>query len=500
MKKRALHFILFAGTIFAMWTQAAPDVRNQLVTVNITYQSWNEYRPWQKSKPGSRYCLGIVVSENRILVLADNLENATLIQVEKQDRPPRYPARIIHTDPQVNLALLTVDDPAFFDDLKPVKVAERMPVAKEGYSCNSWKNGQLTTSSCRWSRVKVRSSYIPSFNYAGIYFVTDLQGGGEGEPLFLDNELVGMARTQSNDQLVVFPAELIQAYLHAVDQPTYPGFGSFGIYWQSNRGPAQSDFLQLKGTPRGMRVESCNPAGSAVGVLKPNDLILELDGHAIDSQGDYLHPRYGWIDYKLIASDHHYAGDIIPVKVLRNGQEVSLEMILKNIPPAVESIPFARLDNDPPPYLFAGGFVFRELDIPYFRAWGDQWQKNIPARLRIYKEMNDQILLKKKRLIVLADVFPDPYNLGYHDMSQNIVVEVNGRSIESIADMQEAFNHPLGPFHVIKFVPSYGAEKVILDATTFEEATLRIMKTYHIPSRVRLRKKGVASAVVEPLK
>ncbi len=481
--------ILLTALLLGISSAAArPDhpAEHQLVTVRVTYQDWNEYRPWQKTKPGSRRFFGIVVPGNRILVLAHNLNNATLIQVEKFDRPPRVPARIIHSDSQANLALITVDAPGFFDDLNAVDLADSMELNNP--YCASWKSGQLTTASCRFSQVVVRSSFVPHFNYAGIYFITDLKGGGRGEPLFSGDQLVGITRSQDNDRIVVFPAELIQAYLNAVDLPRYPGFAQLGINWQTNRGLAQSKFLGLDGPARGIRVRSCIPGGSADGVLLPNDLLLELNGHAIDSQGDYMHPRYGWLNFTLIPSEGHYAGETIPARVLREGKELELDLLLKNIPPTAALIPASRTEQ-PPPYLVAGGLVFRELDTPYLRAWGDDWEKNIPARLRIYKEMENRAYPPNEHLIILTDVFPDEYNLGYHDLAQNIVVAVNGRPITSITALEAAFQHPEGAFHVIELSKSYDISKIILDAATFEDATRRIMKTYQIPARIRVRTK-----------
>ena len=484
MKKQRWTIALLIGISVAAFARPDHPAEHQLVTVQVTYQEWNEYRPWQKAKPSSRRFLGIVVSGNRILVLAHNLDDATLIQIEKFDRPPRLPARIVHSDPQADLALITVDDPEFFSDLVPVEIAD----STEGsdYYCASWKSGQLTTASCRWSRVVVRSSFVPYFNYAGLYFITDLKGGGRGEPVFSGSKLVGIARSQDNNRIIVFPVELIRAYLKAVDRPDYPGFAHLGIDWQINRGRAQAEYLGLEGAPRSIRIRSCIPGGSADGVLLPNDLLLELDGHAIDSQGDYMHPRYGWLNFKLIAAEGHYAGDTICARILRDGQEIDLDIPLKNIPASSALIPATRT-NQPPPYLLAGGLVFRELDTPYLRAWGDNWEKNIPARLRIYKEMENKAYQADEHLIILADVFPDEYNLGYHDMAQNIVVAVNGRPITSIAAMEEAFQHPDGKFHVIEFAKSYDISKVILDAEEFESATRRIMETYQIPARIRLR-------------
>jgi len=486
MKTKLLILTLFFTTLLSVFAQQGSPVARQLVTVRVTYQRWNEYRPWQKAQPGHRRFFGIVLSDHRILVMADYLQDATLIQVEKFDRPPRYPARIIHTDPQVNLALITVDRPGFFDDLKPMDVASQLQGNR--FRCASWQSGQLIMASCRFSHVASRRNYTPYFRYPGLYFITDLKNGGRGEPLLdQENKLAGITIRQSNNQMVVVPSSVIQTYLKAVAMPVYPKFAQIGVGWQFNRGPAQSKYLGLKGSPRGIRIQSVQAEGSAAGVLKPNDLLLELDGHAIDCKGDYRHPLYGWLDFKLILNDGHLAGDVISAKVLRDGKELTLKMPLKNIPPSADLIPMTR-HNQPPPYLLAGGLVFRELDVPYLRAWGDRWQEEIPALFRINLEMNGQKQGENRRLIVLTDVFPDQYNLGYHDLSQLIVTKVNGKTIRSIADMEAAFHHPVGDFHVIELLPGFNLSKIILDAKTFDVATKRIMKTYQIPMRIRLRK------------
>ena len=482
MKTKLITLLIFLGITLPLFAQQNSAIKHQLVTVRVTYQKWNEYRPWQKSQPGSRRFFGIVLSGNRILVMADYLANATLIQVEKFDRPPRHPARIIHSDPQANLALITVDDPTFFEDLKPIEIAPELQ--GKTYSCANWQNGQLVTASCRFSHVVSWSNYTPYFRYPGIYFITDLKNGGRGEPLLNeDKKLVGLTVFQSNNQMVVLPAEVIQTYLKAVAMPTYPKFAQLGVTYQYNRGAAQAKYLGLKGPVRGVRIQGTLAAGSAFGIIKPNDLLLELDGHAIDCEGKYIHPHYGRLNFNLIPNDKHLAGDVISAKVLRDGKELNLKIPLKNIPPSADLIPDTR-HNQPPPYLFAGGLVFRELDNPYLQAWGNQ---SIPPRLRVYREMDAQKQGENRRLIILADVFPDQYNLGYHDLSQLIVSKVNGKEIRSIADMEAAFKHPLNDFHIIECTPSFSFSKIILDAKTFDAATQRIMKTYHIPHRLRLR-------------
>lgn len=487
MKKLlTLALVAFAICPLQIVARTGHPIEKQLITVKATYQQWNEYRPWQKSKPQNRTFLGTVVSGNRILIPSFYIQNATLIQFEKGDRPPRVPARILHRDDQVGLALLTTDEPGFFDDLNPVKIAEQ--AEGESFYCAAWKSSQLSLSSCRWSQVKGLKSAVPYFGYAGIYFISDLKNGGRGEPVFNDDDrMIGIVKSQSSDRITVLPSELIQSYLRMTELPDYPGFGRLGINYQENSGRAQAAYFGMNGMPTGIRVMSCIPASSTAGILQKDDILLELDGHSINSEGYYEHPRFGQMSFNLIATDGHQAGDILKANVLRNKQEITLDIPLKNMQPDIALIPQAR-PNQAPPYLMAGGLVFRELDEPYLRAWGDKWKNNIPPTLRILYQMKaNSPTPDQKRLIILTDVFPDEYNLGYHSMAQTIVKSVNGHSIDSIQELEEAFRHPQDGFHIIDFVPTFGTSRVILDADTFDSATERIMKTYQIPSRMRLK-------------
>lgn len=485
MKKLLFASVALIVAAASAAAQSRHPLESRMVTVRVTSQAWNEYRPWQKDQPRTRTFIGTVMTGNRILMLSDDLGGATLIQVQKYDRPPRVPARVVHCDYQTGMALITVDEPGFFDDLDAVEVAGN--AEGEDYFSASWKSGQLSLSACRYAQTRVFNSAMPYFNYAGIYFITDLKGGGWGEPVFSGGKLVGIADAQDDNRARVIPAELIKAYLAATEMPEYPGFAWLGVNYQENKGTAQAAYFGQTGPPAGVLVTGSFPGSSADGHLLPDDILLELDGHAIDPLGDYVHPRYGPLDLRLIVTEGHYAGDVIEAKVLRNREPLTVEIPLKNVPPSAALIPSDRLDT-PPPYLVAGGLVFRELDVPYLQAWGKDWIEKIPAYLRIlYRMKAEDATPERRRYLILADVFPDEYNLGYHDLSQTIVTRVNGTDVDSIAGMEEAFKKPLNGYHVIEFMPSYEMNKIILDAGTFEAATAAIMEKYQIPSRMRTR-------------
>ncbi|MBN1672439.1 MAG: hypothetical protein JXR37_15470 [Kiritimatiellae bacterium] len=458
---------------------------NQTVTLRITCQSWNEYRPWIKEQPGSTLAAGTVLPGKRILVLARYLENATLIQVEKWDRPPRFPARVLHVDPQLDLAVVSVDSPGFFDDLKPVTLMRECGAGGD-VTIVSWNDGRLEVANSRFSRVVAQEGRMGQTSYLAYHFITDLSSGGYGESVFKGKRLFGVMQYHDQTRATVIPAELVRAYLDALKKKPYGSRPQLGVWWQQNRCRAQSEHLGLAGEPRGVFIRRAVPGGSAFGCLQAGDVLLELDGHGISSEGEYRHPVHGMLDFNLIVSDGHAAGDAVSATVLRARRECEVRIPLRNKPTATSLIPWRRASR-PPPYLIAGGLVFRELDAEYLRSWGEDWRARIPTRLRVYEGMESESQTPdRRRLLVLSAVLPDAYNLGYHGLAQLIVERVNGLQVDSIAELNEAFGKPQGAFHVIRFVPNFSRNEIVLDAAEFEQATERIMKKYSIPGRIRV--------------
>ncbi len=459
---------------------------SQVVELAITYQRYLPRRPWAKSQPRTRAAMAVVVAGRRLLTSAQMVGDATLVRAEKFGGSARVPGRVVHVDPEINLALVEVDDPTFFDDLTPVRLAEALPTEGAVRSVR-WKEGQLEVSASRVARIEVRASHTGDLEHAFLRLKSDLAGGGWVEPVFSDGLLVGLTLSQSNDLANVMPPELIAAYLAAASSPAgYPGFGKLGIAWQANRDPAQARYLGQQGPPRGVLVLGTPWGSSACGALEPRDLLLELDGHPIDPEGFYEHPRYGRLRFTNIAVDRHLAGETLPARVLRGGRERETALTLRPYPTALRRVPGRRSD-EAPPYLVAGGLVFRELDADYLAAWGRDWQEKADTRLvtewELYGENQTDA---DRRVLILAYVLPTPYNIGYHDLSNLIVEEVNGRRVDSIGALDRSFQEWGGAFHRVGFQPNQTRDQVVLDATGFAAATAEVLETYGIPARLRL--------------
>ncbi len=481
--------------------RAAPDYAEHVVALSITAQGWDARRPWAKLPPAPLVASAVVVEGPLLLTRAQMVADATLIEVEKRGSAQLSAARVVHVDPEVDLALLAVDLPGFFDDLEPVAIAEGAPIEGSVESVR-WEKRQLEVSTSRVSRIEVRASRYGTLDHAFLLLRSDLESGGWAEPVFRRGRLIGLTTSQQQQHASAIPAEILAAYVKAARAPErYGGFASLGIVWQNNRDEALAKYLGWSGAPRGVLLRDVRPESTADGVLAPRDILLELDGHPIDAIGNYRHPRYGRLGLAHLPLDGHRPGDVLRARVWRDAREVEVELTLRRYAAEARRIPWRR-ENLAPAYLVAGGLVFRELDGDYLRAWGPNWSGLAPGEL-VFRYHLDAHSQKRpgERVVILSQVLADAYNIGYHDVGELCVREVNGRRIDSIAALAEAFQQPEGDYHTVVFDPNGVRSQIVLDAALFEPASQRIARAYGVPAPARLAPEpsGLARAVPAPV-
>jgi hypothetical protein len=317
---------------------------------------------------------------------------------------------------------------------------------------------------------------------------TDMQGGGWSEPVFHGQRLAGVTSSQDRDERAkVIPIEIVRTFLErATAGGDYRAFPVFGANWQINKDRALSAFLGQRAEPSGIVIREVPWGTSACSGIAPRDILLTLDAAEIDAEGFYTHPRFGQILFPQLLAEKFAAGDRITATVLRGGRRLETTLTLRDYPVSVHLIP-ERRPYGAPPYVIAGGLVFRELDADYLRSWGAEWQVNAPADLRVrYLLEQDSQRPDRRRIVVLASVLPAPYNIGYQDLSDLVVREINGVPIDSIGKIVEALAKPIGGFHVVRFESNPSRLELTLDAATFDTATAEILETYDVPAARRL--------------
>jgi S1-C subfamily serine protease len=481
---------LVASVFFASAASAQLLYKDKVVALRVTRQFFDEDRPWAKKNPEVREGAAVVISEELLLTEASMIQNATFIQVEKHGRADWIPARLVHQDSEINLALLTVDKPGFFDDLSSAEIAASTTTKGVVHSIR-WKGRQLEVSNSRPGRIEVIESPYGSVHHAVLRLSTDFSAGGWADPVFADDKLIGITVSQSGQTATVVPAEIIKAYVESPAREGkdsgYRGFASIGaLRWQTNTDRALAAYLGLEGEPRGVFIRRVPWGSTGCSSLQPYDILMELDGQKIDAIGNYHHPLYGQLRFDHIVVEGHAPGDVVPARVFRDRQFIEVEIELRRYPSSARLIPWRRADSGPP-YLVAGGFVFRELDGPYLNTWGKDWRTKAPNQLLYYYFLLSTAQSpEQRRIIVVSHVLPAAYNIGYHGVSDLLVKSINGFEIDSIADVERAFKQPRDDLHRIAFYPNSTIREMILDGATFEEATQAIMSAYEVPDRLRL--------------
>jgi S1-C subfamily serine protease len=464
---------------------AATDAREVhergVLGLAVTYQLWDEDRPWMKRQPDSRTAAAVLIDEETLLTTADVIDHATMIQLEVFGRRRPVEARVAHVDRGINLALLKIDQPAALENTRPVELGERTPTTGVLQTVR-WRRQQMESASSRIIRIEVDEAWGSSVEHAFLQMRTDVSGGGWAEPVFDGDLLVGITTSQSKQTSRAIPIEIIREYLARVaDDEPYQGFATLGVTWQVNRDRALTSFLGQRTEPRGIIVRQVPWGSTGCGQIKPRDILLSIDGHAIDAEGFYEDPRFGRLLFDHLIAERHRPGSTVVARVLRDGAELELRMTARPFPDELDLVPRRR--DGQPPFVIVGGLIVRELDYPYLRTWGQEWSKNAPIHLLVpyYFERSAQTPARR-RVVMIGSVLPSSYNIGYQDLRDQIVERVNDRPVGSVADIVEALEYPQQGLHVIDLLPGARRGRIVLDAAALASATAEILDEYGIPA------------------
>ena len=460
-------------------------IQNAIMELQIVHQAYDAERPWSKRYPATRHAQAVVVEGPLLMTTAQMILGATIIEVQREGRPPRAEARVVHADRELNLALLAVDRPGFFDGVTPVPLAEATPTSGVVQTVR-WRRQQFEVAATRVQRFEVREVFHGRLQHAFLHGQTDLTGGGWAEPVVQDGKLVGIATNQDDHTAIIMPSEILNAYRAQVLSGEYAGFGVARFGWGANVDPGLAAYLGQKGEQTGIIIWQIPAGSTGHGSLRTRDILLELGGHRIDASGFHHHPRFGRIGFQHIVVEGYRAGDPISARVLRDGEEVELSFPVRAYPTEIDLVPLRRGD-DPPPYIIVGGLILLELDGDYLRCWGQEWWEDSPIRLIAPFFLQEGMQSpERRRWIVLSQVLPTSWTIGYQDLHDLLVEKINGREIDSIQDVVDALAHPEGDQHRLSFYPNPARAEMVLDAATLEAQTAQVLEAFDIPAPYRL--------------
>ncbi len=462
---------VLASSLVAAPARAGDDaLRRSTVQIRFVTREPDWGQPWQFTRQGSGTGSGVVIDGRRILTNAHIVANATYLTVRKAGGVKNYPARVRFVAHDGETALLTVDDPSFFEGTAPAVFGD-LPAQRDKLAVYGFPTGgtELSITEGTVSRVGVVSYAHSNRRLLAIQTDAPINPGNSGGPVFKDGRLVGIAfqhLTSPGAENIgyVVPTTLIQRFLADVRDGTYHGIPALGVNWQETENPALRRALGLRDDASGVLITRVQFGSSAWGLLKPGDALLALGGTAVAQNGTV--PLRG--DERVDMGDlvaRRQMGETIEAVIVRGGKTLTVPIPLKRL---VELVPGPQHDVVPG-YFILGGFVFMALSEDFFRAHNGG---TYPLRAI---ESDDIATPERTQAVVLSQVLADEVNRGYHGWGLMAVSRLNGRDIGTLKALVEAAKTPVDGRQVIEFE---NGTKAVLDAAEAAAAMPAILARY----------------------
>src|SRR6202167_4567157 len=115
----------------AQSSQPAPSLENSVVKVFSTLRYPDPFKPWTKQAPAEATGSGVVIEGKRILTNAHVVMFSSQVQVQANAAGDKVSATVVAVAPGIDLAVLQLDDPSFFDTHPAVARASQLPRIKD---------------------------------------------------------------------------------------------------------------------------------------------------------------------------------------------------------------------------------------------------------------------------------------------------------------------------------------------------------------------------------
>lgn len=478
--KNLILFLCFTSSLLFFGCKSdseAVSMQKQIIKLDVVQKIYDTQQPWRiNTKETSRNAL--VLSNQKLITTAEFLSDSTLLRVQKEGKGNKFEAKIAWISYPLNLALITVEDSSFWKGLQEATLSESTPTIGASRIWR-WQNGILESWHAEINQIQVLPTELSPVNHVFANAFSEINSAGWSEIVTQGKEVVGITSSSSDKKLSVIPSSFLLTILdHQKNDPKFE-IGYFPFYWQTTENSQNAKRLQYPGTPKGVFITQIDPTPPESKVFKVDDLILEINGMAIESNGDYKDPVFGSINLENLAVREGIAGSTVHFKIWRQGAEKNLQMTLPAFRYERFKVPDYRFD-EPPEYLIVGGMIFMPLTTEYLRAFGDQWKSTSPFRL--FYHTLEPTLSENEKIVILSSVLPDPYNLGYSDYRFMTVDSVNDEKVQTLKQFEQALTKNTGEFHKITFLKGRGPQQAILDVKTLDEANQRILKKFSIPA------------------
>ena len=490
-------FTLFAaGPAHAQENEVKSEleaIQDSVIKIYTTQAEPDYFTPWRLLTPRQSSGSGSVIAGKRILTNAHVIANASYIQAQKHNDPKRYLARVVFVSHEADLALITVDDLGFFDDLEPLALGE-LPEPQKEVSVYGYPMGGKSLSITKGVLSRVEQQV---YAHAGAYLLAGqidaaINPGNSGGPVIVDREIIGVVMQANSggrsENLGYFvPPSIVRHVLTDAEDGRNDGFPDLGFRTQTLDSPAAKKAYGLSDDQDGVLVIKVFDDSPAHGEVFEDDVIVRIDDYDIAEDGSIKLSDDLQTDYKH-AIDLHHAGEPVALSLVRAGKTVTAELEARQSLDSYSLVTGERFDQTPE-YVIYGGVLFVPLNMNLIKRWGNDWSRSAPVSL--LQARSEWSSPERRQLVVALQVLAADVNLGYHDWRNWIVDTVNGHPIRDFADFSKRLAN--NEEDNVVFENKNGYQMVINHADALaSEAS--ILARYQVPSASSTAQADAAAA------
>ena len=468
---------LFASTI----AEAEPDVRrDSVVKIHTSQTKPDPFRPWTTRQPQSMRHMGtgFVIDGDRLITNAHVAEFADEILIESDNLPRKVTAHVEHIAYDVDLAILRVDEPGFFDLHPAVTFATALPDDQAAVTVIGYPIGGEVMSTT--AGVVSRVEYGRYWNgHQGLQIQVDaaINGGNSGGPAFTDDRCIGMSMASYDDSKAdgiayLIPALVIERAMNDFADGTYEGGPKLDAKLVTTESPDRRQSLSLSAQDSGMTVlESAEETG-----LQRWDVVAKIGDIPIDDQG-YGTVQGKRLQYPAIMEFAAAGSTELPLEIIRNGERIPHTATMTT--ELGNRLLFPRAADMKFEYFIHGPFVFIGANQHHSRLASDEtWgpaliYQQSPLAARCY----DQTAFDDEQIVILASPpFPHRIMRGHEDIQALSTLDsIDGVKVRNIVHARELIRKHQGEFIELEFADKKMDRVLRLNADALAAATEEIL-------------------------
>ncbi|MGI8603954.1 MAG: trypsin-like peptidase domain-containing protein [Verrucomicrobiales bacterium] len=438
-----------------------------------------DYRtPWNGARPTGGSGTGFLIGPNRFLTNAHVVSNATRLIIKRVDDAQPRLAKLEFIAHDCDLALISVYEPKAFEDVKPLQLAEELPLLDTEVVAVGYPVGGERLSVTRGvvSRTDFRSySHSGVDQHLTIQIDAAINPGNSGGPIVQHGKVVGVAFQGYSGAVAqntgyIIPVPVITRFLKDIEDGKYDYYADLALSDFPLENPAMRKALGLPDNGMGVLIAHVDSEGTCGGILRRGDVLLEIDRNPIASDG-FIDLGGERVNMNEIV-ERKFAGEKISLKIWRERHEEEAEVTLKRL---TSYLMMANQYEKRPEYIVFAGLVFQPLDRNLMSAFN---LNNDEVRFQYNYYSQEELYKERPEIVILTQVLADAINSHINAFAGRIVDDIDGVKIRKMEDVVQALQKPDGEFFTIKLLGE--GRPLVLDKTQVAAAQARINAKYGV--------------------